>query len=598
MKKVYLSLLLMTGLSTLSNAQLNLGGIPWSLELASKDAVSDAASAPIVLKALDFDKALKDAELLDAKGGMYKSAIGTDANITLASGHFTYLENGRMIWRTTVQLPGAKAVKPFYKTFRLPVGVSLYVSNANGKQVIGAFNHLSNNERNILGHQMVQGDVVVFEMDIDAGVNVSDIQFDVSKLFGVYRGGMLDVISSEYGSDAAVVETVQLGAADTCHVNAKCPAATNWDILGKTVAHIFIYDGGSTAGFCSGNLINNTSNDCRPLLLTASHCDDANAMVDSLFDHWEFTFGFQYSTCYNVGTPPENKVLTGANFVARSPYPTDQVGASYPALIGDFLLLELRDESNQLAGWDTYLGGWDRRTTIDDTVWVGFHHPAGDVKKFSKSTQMSASGTFNQSAITNTHWYTTKYTVGGVEGGSSGSALFKGTTGRIIGDLSGGNSSSAVCGSSRYSLYSKLSFNWEYMYGDTTAATQLKSHLDPAGTDVEYLDMAQIGTSTCTTTGFTLGSTAISDANAVESCLYLYPNPSNGMVRVKYNSNFNTVLIFNVYNTLGAVVKTFKISATSKEYLLDMTDLVSGVYMVSVKDSNNNTVNKKIVISR
>lgn len=595
MKKVFLSLFLAGSVLGVANAQVNIGGIPWSI---SNTRVELQRVPMLKLATPDFEKAKKEDDANINRPGSFRVALPVSTDINLNNtGSFTYLPDGSKIWRAKISVPTSIGLKVFYKAFQLPKGVTYFVTNENGKQLVGGFDYRSNVPEKVMGHEMIEGETANLEMDIEPGVDVSAIEFEISRMYGVYRGSNA-FIRDYVSQDDIVAKPTEyaIGDADTCQINAKCPAAASWQQISKTSAHIWIPAGGG-GGFCSGNLINNTAKDCAPYFLTAMHCDDGNGKTNSYFDNWEFTFGLEAPLCGGGGTIPKNKVLTGANFAARSDYPASEIGKQNPAFTGDFLLLRLRDQSNQLKDWDTYLGGWDRNLLASDTVWVSFHHPRGDIKKFTKFKNLSAGGTFNQSAIPATHWQVA-YTMGGSEPGSSGSALFNGSNGRIIGDLSGGSGSSACAANSR-SLYSKLSRNWEYPEGDGTAASQLKTHLDPGGTNAMTTEMAKlVGGSSCGDTPFSLTPSSVKDIEELSNAILVYPNPSTGAVRMKVNMPNPTDLSIAVVNILGAKVGSFTAKgARSGEVVLDLNRFANGVYLLQIS-SDKATISKKVVLNR
>lgn len=90
--------------------------------------------------------------------------------------------------------------------------------------------------------------------------------------------------------------------------------------------------------------------------------------------------------------------------------------------------------------------------------------------------------------------------------------------------------------------------------------------------------------------GITTGVAEISLSESVN----IYPNPSSGLV----NFNFKTDLtgsIIKITNALGELVSEEKISA--EEFTLDLSNLISGIYNVTIL-GDNNSYTKKIVIQK
>ena len=63
---------------------------------------------------------------------------------------------------------------------------------------------------------------------------------------------------------------------------------------------------------CTGNMINNTTNDCTPYFLTADHCADGSSV--SNHNQWVFYFNFEASNCNNPGSSPSSNTMTGFFF--------------------------------------------------------------------------------------------------------------------------------------------------------------------------------------------------------------------------------------------------------------------------------------------
>jgi hypothetical protein len=629
MKKVFLSLLLAGAVAGFSNAQQSVGGIPWSI--SNRSVVENSKAAVLSLPTPDFTKARKEDDYNEAMGrpGKYRAALGVKTNINLSSGSFTYLNDGSIVWRLQVAIPTSIAMKVEYTSFVLPKGVTYFVQNGNKDQLIGGFDYTSNPNSESMAHDMVQGDVVNMEMDIAAGVDLSQIQLQVDHMYGFYRGA--NTINNLFG-EANVSGTYQLGQADTCGINLNCPVASPWYTYSFAVAHIWITDidtAGATGGFCSGTLIGNTANDCKAYFLTASHCDEENNYNSPHFKFWEFTFDFRAPRCEGGGTPNTSKILKGADFKARSFY-TIPSGATTGPLYGDFILLQLKDPTNQLSAWDRYLAGWNRTNQTNDSIWVGFHHPKGDVMKFTKYFQMDSTGAtsvFNTDSL-GTHWGA-HHNIGGTEPGSSGSGLWEGSTGRLLGDLTGGltpsqakicTPSSAANSPSTYAAnYSKIWHNWyntydsahsimindstkgpETYWSDSINATnsRLQPWLDPTNSGVTTLNMTKVNPS-CTLVPFTYVPLAIADVKALESGISLYPNPSTGVVTMAMNLQKSKDLNVDVFNMLGQKVNSYVIKNASltQNANFDLTAFPNGIYLFKIS-TENASITKKVIISK
>jgi len=593
MKKIYLAVFLACTMGGAAHAQISEGGIPWSMSLQN-DVIKGQDVAKVELPAPDYDRYRKEDEQ-DALAGIAKpyrveARVYCDIDIN-NSGTWYYLEDGRKIWRAVVTIPEAQALDFFYDKFTLPQGVRYFLTNESGTQLLGAYTIANKNEFNSFTNDQVQGNTARIELNIPAGVDPSSIDFHIHRIGAGYRG--FENLNRIYGAANNLAERPT--DASPCHRNANCPEGDGeaWTKAKNATVRINIDD----AGWCSGTMINNTGNAaggaCIPYLLTASHCDSPNAHDDEHFANWKFNFNYQYTTCEGPAVS-EMQTRTGAYFRARSYYPTFPTPAN--SLVADFLLLELKSPPQPTT--NAYLAGWNRASSFSDELedyqFVGFHHPAGDVKKLSRSNFVDVNGTFNQTVVSGTHW-TANYTVGGSEGGSSGSGFFD-KNGLLIGDLSGGPNGTGDCAPMGYTgEYSKFTYAWNNEFDQTAfpefagAKSRLKDWLDPAGLNPMTLVSAKYDCSDIS---------SIDDVESqLSSSIFVYPNPSsNGVVTIRLNFDVPHQLELNVVDVTGAVRKSYSIPATSSaEHTLDLSSLASGMYMLNFV-SKEASVSKKVII--
>jgi hypothetical protein len=196
-----------------------------------------------------------------------------------------------------------------------------------------------------------------------------------------------------------------------------------------------------------------------------------DAIDNSNASQWIFYWDYEYPGC-SSSTEPAHKATTGATVIANNS-------------VSDFALLKLTQDPRNLTNFIPYYLGWDRSSTI--VSGVGIHHPKGDVKKISTSTQIQ-----NQSAqitisgdvcLANTHWKII-WNAGTTEGGSSGSPFINNNK-KVIGQLHGGNASCTNLSASDY--YGKFSVSWTGN-GATDNRRKLQPWLNPAGTNPTTLD--------------------------------------------------------------------------------------------------------------
>jgi lysyl endopeptidase len=597
MKKIYLAVFLACSLGGAVHAQRSEGGIPWSMSVKS-EAIA-AQTVPGVRLAPPAYEALAKQDNEDAINGVAKpfrvaKLVGSDIDIN-KSGSFAYLSDGRKIWRVSIYVPEAQALDLFYDKFQLPQGVRLFASNDNGRQIIGAYTYKNNADNGLFTNEPVQGNKINLEMDIDAGVELSSIKMHIDRV-GVYYRGVEDL--KVYASDADPVEAKP--TLSECHVNAICAPGSTYPVQMEATAKIFVLSTDGSQGFCSGSLINNTSGNCAPLFLTASHCDGDNSFTDDHYSQWKFRFRFETTGCDNTTVRTDGDMITGATFKARSFYPSFPSGGTgfSSKMVGDFLLLQLSSMPSyaNLAGWNRLADIYDIDLYPDYDFYIGFHHPRGEVKKLLVGYAIDPTGDFNQTQVNNTHWKITA-AIGGMEPGSSGSPLFD-KSGLIIGDLSGGTETSGNCAPISFnSLYSKMNYAWNNDFDNTKpdygAKYRLKDHLDPTNSGLLRLGAVN---SSCQPVGTPVG---IKDLQReLDNAISIYPNPSSGNVNLKVNLNKPTDLKVEVYNILGAKQGEYSINqARSGDFSINMSTFSNGIYLLKIV-ANDVKVDRKVVLSR
>jgi hypothetical protein len=592
MKKIYLAVFLACSIGGAVQAQISEGGLPWSISLKST-VLNTQAISKVILAEPDYASLLEQDHIDGVQGASKPYRVATLVNTSIDlnnSGTFSYLEGGRKIWRAKVEVPNALGLDFFYDQFVLPKGVTLYLTNENQHQVIGGYTYKNNQEDHLFTNEPVQGSIINLELDIDANVNLSDIKLHIDRV-GAYYRGVDDLKVYADGSPEEAKPTIS-----PCHVNAICNPGPNYPFAVESVVKIFVVSS-EGEGFCSGALINNTSGNCAPLMLTASHCDGDNSFDNAHFSQWKFRYRYETTICdNNTAVRTDGDLLTGASFKARSFYPSfpSSVGGFGSKMVGDFLLLQLNSIPDYavISGWnrDPAIGEFENQETYD--FFIGFHHPGGDLKKLITGNSVDPSGTFNQTAVNNTHWGLSAI-IGGMEPGSSGSPLFDKWS-RIVGDLSGGTASTGDCAPISYSsLYSKLSYAWNNTFDQGQPnfgpMYRLRDHLDPGNT----------GAMAAATVNKNCVALSVSDlSKELDNALSVYPNPSTGIVNIKMNYLKRSDFKIEVFNILGSKVGEFSIDKARKgEFSLDMSSYSNGVYLLSIS-TDEAKATRKVVLTK
>ncbi|PSK95044.1 T9SS type A sorting domain-containing protein [Taibaiella chishuiensis] len=586
MKKIGLSLVLLVACAAGAQAQIGKGGVPESVQLRN-----DQQYVPVHTAVLPDWASFLQKEKAAIAAGTPKPltlSLSTPTDISFpASGSITTLDNGRRIWRSQLRIDQAPAIGCYYDRFHLPQGVKYYISNGNGAQILGAFTSENNTPSGHFANEAVQGNLVNLELDIDAGVDLKDIDFHIYRSAVYFRSyEYLNAYEGMHTID--FIDTALDGSASVCTINAICPPGSAYSNQRKATVQILDPFGGA----CSATMINNTGNSpasCKQYLLTASHCQGENDTVSSAFDEMIVRFNFERAQCTGGGIP-ESRSMVGLNFVSRSIFDED-------AIRGDFLLLEMR-QTIPLA-WNVTLNGWNRDANHALTVaapkkFIGFHHPSGDVKKVTTSQSITGSVML----------WTTVIDTGYGARGSSGSGFFDGdgnligiaSTAAILNDMPCGvNAHNQQVDYFRRVNYSKLAFDWDYSVDGPNPKRKLKPWLDPANTGVVTLNGVK---SNCTALEGS-GTAIRNDATQLSDAISVYPNPStNGKVTAQINLKEATDLSADIYAITGKKQQHINLGKVrSGVFTFDLGNYANGMYLINFSDGAA-TATRKVMLAR
>ncbi|MGC6428705.1 MAG: T9SS type A sorting domain-containing protein [Flavobacteriales bacterium] len=468
-------------------------------------------------------------------GEAFKFAEMIDCNIDITD-HWsvTNLTNGT-IWSTRIKANDAKAISLYMDMFWIPTGGELYVYNPEKTHILGPYNSKDNHESGVYAIPLIGGDEVILEY-YQPYNETNSPKIRINQFAYAYRN-----VGGLWG----------YGTSDNCQVNANCSEGDPWENQKTSVCRIQIGN-----GVCSGALINNTSGDCRPLVLSADHCFGGGMSANQL-NQVIFYFNYESNGCNN--SMSNYDAITGCQLLSNSGGEGDN-GDS------DFFLVELNSEPD----FDPYFSGWDR-SNVPATSGVSIHHPSGDIKKISTFTQtLTNAGGLSFGNDNTTHWRvywnSTANGHGVTEGGSSGSPIYN-QNGLIVGDLTGG--SSYCDATNQPDIYGKLWHGWDQM--GNSNSQQLKPWLDPGNTNVmtlngSYCNPNSVSASffsnqneVCINESVTFSSTSSGNINSYSWQFYggtpssaVGPGPHN----VSYNSSGSFDVILTVDGPNGESIST------------------------------------------
>jgi lysyl endopeptidase len=408
-------------------------------------------------------------QLRDNQGKLYRVGVAQFSNATLInSGLWTNLGNGMKVWQLKVNSKDAEAMTFTFKHFNLSTGAQFWIEN----KTIGYSTKMYDKSCMLDDGQFVTDFVWGEDLVLNLLQPENEIQseIEISRIFHNYRSTGTPYVTKFHN----------FGASAACEVNANCPAGSAWTNQNRGVAMINVIEG-ANQGFCSGSLINNLANDCKPYFLTANHCGISSSTAD--FALWKFHFRFEATACTN----PASVGSLATHFVTGCLKIASTVDGGDTS--SDFLFLKLGTATNEAAvittlksaSFGAYWNGWEAAATVS-AGGFGFHHPAGDIKKLSTFTATPVAGGFNNATYTSHwrfSWAANASGYGVTEGGSSGSPLFN-NAGKIIGTLTGGGS---FCNNqTAQDLYGKFAWHWTNAQNGSTNSSKLKPWLDPNNT--------------------------------------------------------------------------------------------------------------------
>lgn len=439
--------------SQIVQAQLSQGGTPYSFNNRFTTSVPVYTTPEI-----DPAKLIAEDEIDLSYNLPLRFAFGHNVKLSLQnSGTWESLPNGDRIWRLSIHCPDAININFLYENFHLPKGARLYIYDGVKRQVLGAFTEANNKKSGRFATALIHDEIATLEYYEPANVTGQG-KIRISQIAHGYR-----TLDANEGQEKV---------SGDCQVDVNCEEGEDWQIEKKGVARI-VMDG---LYLCTGTLVNNTANDCKPLFLTANHClmggIKQDAVINPDVSGFVFYWNYEVSKCGLEEAPPE-QTTTGGTVLANAGI---QETGTHTLLSSDFALIDL-DESPR-GVYDVYYNGWDASGEQGNTG-VGIHHPAGDVKKISTHQVVPEEDGYYWSLF----WSPTTNGYSVTEGGSSGSALFR-ENGLIIGQLFGGGSVNCDDPANDLALYGKLSYSWtnddEFLLaGDSRR--RLMDWLDPIG---------------------------------------------------------------------------------------------------------------------
>ena len=423
-----------------SSGQISYGGIPASFNNLKKT----AQIVPVIeMELVDNNQLLKEEQSDPKNLKSFYFAKSFDVDISPNSTGLWESSVDFKIWRVCLRSQGAWSLNLIFDKMIIPAGASLFIYSKDKEKVLGAFTSENEQSSGYFSTFPIAGDEIVVEYneplntEYPGELHIKTVNHDYKNLFG----------------------TRPLGESGLCNMDVNCADASLYSTEKQAVVDLIV----AGRELCTGTLLNNTSLDKTPYLLTAGHCignaSDAQKTI--------FCFNYESPTCGN-GVSSLNgyadQSLSGSILKARS----DSL---------DFALVQL--SSSPPPEYRPYFAGWNKSATVPTSTF-SIHHPKGDVKKLCKDLDPPKIGNYSSDFIKNSFWIIGKWDIGTTEAGSSGSGLFNQSK-QVVGSLTGGT---AVCSDPTNDLFAMLNRQWDYY---KTSDKQLKAWLDPINSGVTEL---------------------------------------------------------------------------------------------------------------
>jgi hypothetical protein len=381
-------------------------------------------TAPVVsLDALNMTAIEAEDEELTADGFPLRIGKPRSLEVFVEDGQWLTLDGARL-WRLDVHCTDAFAVRLFLRDMDLPVGSEVWTSTPDGSEPTmltgtGPFGDGAGYVRTTVGDT---ARIEYYVPDADASIESQPLPFQIDHVQHNYK-------ASAFGGDAIAA------AVEPCHLDRTC--YPDYDEVSEACCTI-----GISGGFvCSGTLLATVVADGTPYFTTARHCVSSNSQAHSLEARWDYETNVCNSSVSSGSTTLYSDLIH-----------------SYDKT--DSTLVKWRGE---LPTWNNdgiYHAAWSAASIASGTYSVGVHHPGGSWQRISFGTVLAG----DLCAPDFLTWDNPiQWSDGTIEGGSSGSGLFRNYDRKFIGIASCG--STEPCATTVYAGYGEMNKSYSPSYG-------------------------------------------------------------------------------------------------------------------------------------
>lgn len=266
---------------------------------------------------------------------------------------------------------------------------------------------------------VIDGERAAIEIEAAKDASLAGVTLEIARVSHLVVGPM-----ATREEEAKILSDI--GRAGSCNINVKCVDPQDSVTLGAAAGTgklVFTVPGGGTAR-CTGTLLNDTTTTFTPYIFGANHCFQSAYEAFTLNVWWFFD-----AMACGSNTPGNYVVQAGGAML---------LGRSQD---WDWALLRM----NSAPPTGVSFRGWDAVTLPADSYVEIFHHPTGDLKKWSRGfSGNQTTVNFGTAAGGGGLFTPVVWDSGTTEGGSSGGALVSFETGDAVvrGGLLGGD---ALC---------------------------------------------------------------------------------------------------------------------------------------------------------
>lgn len=465
MKRDLIILLTFYILSQNISGQISYGGqpLPLSADIGVR-AYAPASDIFVEMPHFDEQAALWRSGLEQSQFKSLEFAHKFDVHLRPDNSGITFTIGNMNVWRVGIRSKNAFSLNILFSKFKLTEGAKVFVYNSDQTEVLGSYTHENNSDLNLLPIQPIGGDelIVEYQVPLDEAmlgeIEIGEVNHDY---VGIFRA-------------AEPRDPVQ-----SCHPNLIC-YPENIESGSGVVALII-----NGTIYCTGSLVNNSSEDGIPYILTATHCLNFDYNKDFLQNRQYNVVAGNIVAFFNYNSPVCSPDIRGP--LQMSMASADSVFISERH---DISLIKLKQSPPK--EYQPYFLGWNAGSdagSSSSAPFHGIHHPNGGIKKIAvekdpiQFRSLIIEG-YNVTWEPNSFWEVRNWEIAATEEGSSGSPLLDREK-NIIGTLTGGRS---FCEGNRGpDYYASLSKLWD-VQGSLNNPNPISFYLDPAGSGNTRLD--------------------------------------------------------------------------------------------------------------